>query len=90
MSDVFGTDCCWVQLVKLGNKKLPLISSRGFTPEMQREMASIDMEHRFFHEVVGLGRRIVIPNLSRNGNYDIPVFEKANSGSITKLHTGVK
>ena len=50
--------------------------------EMQREMSSIDLAHRFNHEIVGLGHKITIPNLSQDGNYDIPVFEEAGFCSL--------
>ena len=78
-------DCCWVQLVRLGSGKLPLSACRGFTQEMQREMASIDMEHRFSHEIVGLGHQVIINNLSRDGNYNIPVFERAGFCSLVAV-----
>jgi transcriptional regulator with GAF, ATPase, and Fis domain len=75
-------DCCWVQLVTLGSKKLPLAASRGFTPAMRREMAAIDLEHRLSNEIIGLGHRVIIPNLSRDGRYDISFLKKAGFYSL--------
>jgi transcriptional regulator with GAF, ATPase, and Fis domain len=82
LSEVLNTDCCWVQLVKLSSGKLPLVSCRGLTADMQRKLASIDMEHRFSHEIVGLGHKIIINNLSRDGNYEMSLFEKAGFCSL--------
>jgi signal transduction protein with GAF and PtsI domain len=82
LSEVLGLDCCWIQLVTLGSEKLPLIACRGFTPTMRREMASIDMGHRLSNEIIGLGHRVVIPNLNRDGRYDISLFKKAGFYSL--------
>ena len=81
-SEVLDIDCCWVQLVTLGSNKLPLAACRGFSPNMEREMALMDLAHFFNNEVAGLGKKIIIPNLNRDGKYDIPVFEKAGFCSL--------
>jgi transcriptional regulator with GAF, ATPase, and Fis domain len=49
---------------------------------MKREMASMDSRHRFSHEIIGLGHKIVITSLHRNGRYNIPVFRKAGFHSL--------
>ena len=49
---------------------------------MRREMASIDLEHRLSNEIIGLGHRVVIPNLSRDGRYDISFLKKAGFYSL--------
>ena len=82
LSRQLKTDCCWIQLVNSGNDKLPLVTSLGFTADMNREMNLLDKEHRFSHEIVGLGHNIVIPSLNRDGKYDIPVFRKAGFHSL--------
>jgi hypothetical protein len=69
-------------LIDLGNDKLPLMASLGFTPEMKREMALMDPEHTFSHEIIGLGHKIILPSLNRNGRYNIPVFKKAGFRSL--------
>ena len=71
-----------MQLVTLGSKKLPIVACRGFTPTMRREMASVDLEHRLSNEIIGLGHRVVIPNLNRDGRYQIPLFKKAGFYSL--------
>ena len=80
--EVLYADCCWVQLVNTSLDKLPLVASRGFTPEIQREMASINTGHRFSQEIVGLGHKIIIPDLSHDNNHDLSVFEKAGFCSL--------
>jgi hypothetical protein len=42
----------------------------------------MDLGHRFSHEIIGLGHKIVIPSLNRNGRYNIPVFRKAGFHSL--------
>ncbi len=69
-------------MIDFGNDKLPLAASLGFTPEMKREMASMEPGHLFNHEIIGLGHKIVIPSLNRNGKYNIPVFKKAGFRSL--------
>ena len=49
---------------------------------MRREMATIDLEHRLSNEIIGLGHRVVIPNLSRDGRYDISFLKKAGFYSL--------
>ena len=58
------------------------MASLGFTEEMKREMDLISRDHHFSREVVGLGHKIVIPSLNRNGKYNIPIFEKSGFTSL--------
>ena len=85
LAGALNADCCWIQLVNLGNDRLPLAASLGFTSDMKREMASMDVRHRFSHEIIGLGHRIVIPSLNRNGKYNVPVFRKAGFRSLVAV-----
>ncbi len=52
---------------------------------MQREISSFGLEHSFNHEIVGLGHKIIIPNLSKDGNYGISLFEKAGFCSLVAV-----
>ncbi len=45
-------------------------------------MNLLDRDHRFIHEVIGLGHKIVIHSLSRDGKYNIPVFKKSGFRSL--------
>jgi transcriptional regulator with GAF, ATPase, and Fis domain len=74
--------CCWVQLVNPLSYDLHLVSFRGFTHEIQREMALMNMNHCFGREIVGLGHKIIIPNLSRDGSYGMGMFERAGFHSL--------
>jgi hypothetical protein len=49
---------------------------------MRREMASMDLGHCFSNEIVGQGHKIIVNNLSKDGNYDIALFEKAGFRSL--------
>lgn len=59
-----------------------MVSFRGFTPEIQREMALMNMNHCFGREIVGLGHKIIITNLSRDGSYGMAMFERAGFCSL--------
>lgn len=85
LTELLNTDCCWIQLVSLGSAKLPVVACRGFTPDMRREMASMNLGHRFSNEIIGLGHSIAIPKLSQDGNYGIPVFEKSGFRSLVAV-----
>jgi signal transduction protein with GAF and PtsI domain len=82
ISRIFKADCCWVQLANTGQVNLPLIASLGFTADMKREIDLIDRDHRFSHEIVGLGHKIIIPSLNRDGKYSIPIFKNSGFRSL--------
>jgi signal transduction protein with GAF and PtsI domain len=75
-------DCCWVQLVNAGNNQLPLVASLGFSPDMKQGMNSMEKDHLFPHEIIGLGHNINIPSLNRDGRYDIPFFAESGYKSL--------
>ena len=49
---------------------------------MKRDLGRLDRKHRFSHEIIGLGHRIIIPSLNRDGKYNIPVFRKSGFRSL--------
>lgn len=82
LSETLGIDCSWIHLVNPGSDELHLASFRNFTPEIQHEMAQIDMNHYFAREVVGLQNKITIPYLSADNNSAITMFRRAGFGSL--------
>ncbi|MBI4303989.1 MAG: GAF domain-containing protein [Chloroflexi bacterium] len=83
LSTILDIDCCWVQLVSLSNRpKLRLVASRGFSPDMQREMAVVDLDHYFGEEVVGLGHKVVMPTLNGGDNHGVSIFEEEGFSSL--------
>jgi len=48
-------------------------------------MTHMNKDHPLFREVLGLGNRIVIPNLSLDGAYGMSVFEKAGFCSLVAV-----
>lgn len=48
-------------------------------------MTHMNKDHPLFREVLGLGNRIVIPNLSLDGAYGLSVFEKAGFCSLVAV-----
>ena len=75
-------DCCWIQLISLGSNKLSLAAYRGFNPDIQRELNLMDINHCFCNEIVGMGNKIVIPNLRIDGKFNLPIFEKEGFSSL--------
>lgn len=49
---------------------------------MKREMDLIDRDHHFSHEIIGLGHKIIIPSLNRDGKYNIPFFRQSGYRSL--------
>jgi len=78
---LFRADCCWVQLFSEVNHDLHLVAYRGFTREMKEEQDLNDSGKNLGHRVI-LGTRVVIPDLTRNGQNDVPSFNKAGFRSL--------
>jgi hypothetical protein len=76
LSQVLEVECCWIQTSE-GGRRARLAAERGLTPEMRAELASMDMGHSFAGEIIGLGHRIVIPELAADGAYGLASFRKA-------------
>lgn len=77
LARVLGIECCWVQTIDARKRLLHLAAERGFSPEMRREIAAVDMGHSFSKQIIGLGNSIVIPDLSANGRWGLPSFRTA-------------
>jgi transcriptional regulator with GAF, ATPase, and Fis domain len=77
LSQVLSVDCCWIQTIDdRKHKKLLLAAERGFSPEIRQEVAAMDMSHSFSEQILGLGHKIIIPDLSNDGLYGLPSFRK--------------
>jgi hypothetical protein len=75
LSRVLDIECCWIQTINdRKHQKLLLAAEHGFSPEMRREIASMDMGHSFSEQIIGLGHKIIIPDLSNDGRYRLPSF----------------
>jgi signal transduction protein with GAF and PtsI domain len=77
LTQVLGIECCWVQTINARKRSLHLAAERGFTSEMRREIAALDMGHHFSRQVVGLGNGVIAPDLSRDGRYGLKSFRAA-------------
>jgi hypothetical protein len=76
VAQVLGVDCCWIQTISdRKHKKLNLAAERGFSPEMRQEIGTMDLSHSFSEQIIGLGHKIIIPDLSNDGLYGIPSFK---------------
>jgi signal transduction protein with GAF and PtsI domain len=77
LAQALDIECCWIQTISdRKHKELRLAAERGFNPEMRREIAAMDTGHRFSQQIIGLGHKIIIPDLSNDGLYGLPSFRK--------------
>jgi len=76
LSHVLYLDCSWVQTTSSRSREPRLIASHGFTPDMKRQVDSIDTNHVLYKEVIGLGHKIVIQDIPRNGIYGLSAFSE--------------
>jgi signal transduction protein with GAF and PtsI domain len=73
---VLSVDCCWIQTITdRKHKKLNLAAERGFNAEIRQEIGTMDMGHSFSEQIIGLGHKIIIPDLSNDGLYGMPSFK---------------
>jgi len=78
LSRVLEIECCWIQTISdRKHKKLLLAAEHGLSPEMRREIASVDMSHNISEQIIGLGHKIIIPDLANDGLYGLPSFRTA-------------
>ena len=85
LSETLDISCSWVHLAGKTGKNPNLVSQRNFTEDIFHEMTRMNKSHPVFKEVVGLGNRIVIPNLSLDGAYSMGAFEKAGFFSLVAV-----
>ena len=77
VAQTLAVDCCWIQTITDRKyKKLLLAAERGFSPEMRQEIGTMDLSHRFSEQIIGLGHKIIIPDLANDGRYGLPSFRK--------------
>jgi signal transduction protein with GAF and PtsI domain len=77
LAQVLGIECCWVQTIDARKRLLHLAAERGFSSEMRKEIAAVDMGHNFGKQIIGLGNSLVIPDLAANGRYGLSSFRAA-------------
>jgi GAF domain-containing protein len=84
ISKVFEADCCWIQFINPDNE-LSLAAFQDFTALLQEKMGRMDLRHPFGKEIAGTGNSIVIPDLSRDGRFDISLFEQEGFRSLVAV-----
>jgi hypothetical protein len=78
LAQVLKVDCCWIQTISdRKNKELRLAAARGFTDEIRREINTMDLDHDFSEQIIGLGHKVVIPDLHNDGLYGLSSFRQA-------------
>jgi signal transduction protein with GAF and PtsI domain len=76
LPQVLKIECCWIQTFNdRKHQHLLLAAERGFSPEMRLELTSMDMSHGFSEQIIGLGQKIVIPDLYNDGLYGFSSFK---------------
>ena len=76
LSQVMEVECCWIQTIE-GAHRPSLAAERGLTPEMRAELAAMDTDRGFTGEVIGLGHRVIIPDISADGAHGLGSFREA-------------
>ncbi len=78
LSQIMSLECCWIQTISgAQNQQLFLAAERGFSNEMRSEIISMDMGHDFSRQIIGIGHKIVIPDLNNDGVYWLASFKAA-------------
>jgi hypothetical protein len=77
--------CSWIQLSGQSGTNPYLASHRNFTEDMLHDMTHMNKDHPLFIEVLGMGNRIVIPNLFLDGAYGMSAFERAGFCSLVAV-----
>jgi transcriptional regulator with GAF, ATPase, and Fis domain len=76
LTQVMGIECCWIQTVD-GARHHRLTAERGLSPAMQSELAAMDKDQGFAGDIIGMGHRIVVPDLAADGAYGLGSFREA-------------
>lgn len=76
LSEVLKIDCCWIQLIDSESRKLSLAAYRGFTPDMEREISSLDPGWNHSNQIVGIGYKVIIPDLTRDREHSFLSFRR--------------
>ncbi|MFA5309212.1 MAG: GAF domain-containing protein [Dehalococcoidales bacterium] len=77
-SQSLNVECCWIQTV--GDKKdkvLTLAAERGLSDAMRSEILDMDMNDAFSSQIVGMGHKIIIPDINNDGAYGLGSFGSA-------------
>jgi len=78
LSQTLDVECCWIQTIgDRHNQQLSLAAERGFNDDMRSEMISMSMSHDFSGQIIGLGHKIIIPDLNNDGLYGLASFRNA-------------
>jgi transcriptional regulator with GAF, ATPase, and Fis domain len=85
LMETLDIHCSWIQLSGQSGTNPYLASQRNFTEDILHDMTHMDKAHPLFLEVLGMGNRIVIPDLSLDGAYGMSAFEKAGFCSLVAV-----
>lgn len=77
LSLALNVECCWIQTINLKKQTLSLAASRGLNRQIKQEIASMNISQGLGEQVIGLGHKVVIPNLSSNGLHGLSSFRTA-------------
>jgi signal transduction protein with GAF and PtsI domain len=78
LSQTLNIECCWIQTIDdRKNHQLSLAAERGFSDEMRSEIISINLNHGFSGQIIGMGHKIIIQNLNNDGLYGLSSFRAA-------------
>jgi signal transduction protein with GAF and PtsI domain len=87
LDELMGTlniDCCWAQFVRSEDHGLQLAAHRGFSPEMTSDMEFMGPGYTLGNHAA-MGIKVIIADLSRDGEYGLSSFEKAGFRSLVAV-----
>ena len=87
LDELMGTlniDCCWAQFIRSDDHSLQLAAHRGFTPEMTQDMELMGPGDTLGNHAT-MGLKVVIADLSRDGEYGLSSFGKAGLRSLVAV-----
>jgi signal transduction protein with GAF and PtsI domain len=78
LAQSMDVECCWIQTVtQRKDKRLSLAAERGLSDEMRSEIAAMNLNHDFPGQIIGMGQKIIIPDFSNDGVYELASFRNA-------------
>jgi hypothetical protein len=78
LSQTLGIECCWIQTINdRKGQKLTLSADQGFTDAMRAKITAMGLNDDFAGQIIGMGHKIIIPDLSTGEAYGLGAFQAA-------------
>jgi len=78
LSQILNIECCWIQTISdRKNQLLTLAADRGLSDSMRAEITGMSLKDDFAGQIIGMGNKIIIPDLNDDGAYGLGSFRAA-------------